>query len=117
MCRRPTRSTRPDTLFPDSTLFRPPGQARRLLDEAIHVLAAIGARLARAGSPYSTIFAVLRGMTDVVPREQTEPPVRDMDEAMEAYGVGADGVEPLLPLAAAGTHVVHFHPRPRGAQQ
>ncbi|NRF50569.1 nitrate reductase molybdenum cofactor assembly chaperone, partial [Pseudomonas stutzeri] len=91
-----------------------PAQARQLLDEAIHVLAAIGARLARAGSPYSTVFAVLRGMTDVVPREQTDPPVRDMDEAMEAYGVGPDGVEPLLPMAAAGTHVVHFHPRARG---
>ncbi|MDM9561734.1 MULTISPECIES: nitrate reductase molybdenum cofactor assembly chaperone [Bordetella] len=92
-----------------------PGQARQLLDEAIHVLAAIGARLARHGSPYSTIFAVLRGMTDVVPREQTEPPVRDMDEVMEAYGVGADGVEPLLPHASAGTQVVHFHPRARSA--
>ncbi|HYG41498.1 MAG TPA: nitrate reductase molybdenum cofactor assembly chaperone [Bordetella sp.] len=94
-----------------------PEQAGLLLDEAIHVLAAIGARLGRAGSPYSTVFAVLRGMTLVVPREQTEPPVRDMDEAMETYGVGADGVEPLLPHAAAGTHVVHFHPRSRGAQQ
>lgn len=93
-----------------------PAQAGALLDDAIHVLAAIGARLARDGSPYSTVFAVLRGMTDVVPREQTDPPVRDMDEALEVYGVGPDGVEPLLPMAAAGTHVVHFHPRSRGAQ-
>ena len=93
-----------------------PAQAGLLLDEAIHVLAAIGARLARAGSPYAAIFAVLRGLTDVVPREQTDPPVRDMDDAMETYGVGADGVEPLLPHASMGTHVVHFHPRTPSVQ-
>ena len=93
-----------------------PAQAGLLLDEAIHVLAAIGARLARGGSPYSTVFAVLRGMTEVVPREQTDPPVRDMDDAMQAYGVGPDGVEPLLPHASAGTHVVHFHPRASSVQ-
>src|SRR5690606_39570854 len=50
-----------------------PAQAGALLDDAIHVLAAIGARLARDGSPYSTVFAVLRGMTDVVRRGQTGP--------------------------------------------
>ncbi|MCD0501542.1 nitrate reductase molybdenum cofactor assembly chaperone [Bordetella petrii] len=94
-----------------------PAQAGLLLDEAIHVLAAIGARLARSGSPYSTVFAVLRGLTTVVPREQSDPPIRDMDEAMETFGVGADGVEPLLPHAASGTHVMQFHPRMPGAHQ
>ena len=50
-------------------------QAQALLDEAIHVLAAIGSRLARGDSPYACIFAVLRDLSAVTPREQTEAPV------------------------------------------
>jgi nitrate reductase delta subunit len=90
-----------------------PAQAQELLDEAIHVLAAIGARLARSGSPYACIFAVLREWSTVVPREQTEAPVRDMDEAMETFGAGPDGVEPLLrPFSGDGAQTVRFYPRP-----
>ena len=62
-------------------------QAQALLDEAIHVLAAIGSRLAR-GDSYACVFAVLRDLSGVTPREQTEAPVRDMDEAMETFGAG-----------------------------
>ena len=40
-------------------------------------------------------FAVLRDLSGVTPREQTEAPVRDMDEAMETFGAGPDGIEPL----------------------
>jgi nitrate reductase delta subunit len=89
-------------------------QARALLDEAIHVLAALGDRLARDESPYAGVFTVLRSMTDVVPQAAEVPPIRDMDEALERFGPGADGVEPLLapsmptPLAQP----MHFHPRP-----
>ena len=91
-----------------------PAQARGLLDEAIHVLAALGDRLARDESPYAGVFTVLRSMTDVVPQAAEVPPIRDMDEALERFGPGADGVEPLLapsmptPLAQP----MHFHPRP-----
>jgi nitrate reductase delta subunit len=91
-----------------------PEEARSLLDEAIHVLAAIGERLARDESPYAGVFTVLRTLTDVIPQAATEPPFRDMDEALERFGPGADGVEPLLapsmttPLAQP----MHFHPRP-----
>jgi|GEM_PF-162375 len=70
--------------------------AEQLLGDAIHVLAAIGDRLARNDSPYASAFAVLRTLTDVQPQAQEDPPVRDMDEAMEMFGPGADGVEPLL---------------------
>lgn len=90
-----------------------PAQARALLDEAIHVLAALGDRLARHESPYAGVFTVLRSMTDVVPLAAETPPIRDMDEALERFGPGADGVEPLLapsmptPLAQP----MHFHPR------
>jgi nitrate reductase molybdenum cofactor assembly chaperone NarJ/NarW len=91
-----------------------PTEARSLLDEAIHVLAALGDRLARDESPYAGVFTVLRSMTDVVPLAAETPPIRDMDEALERFGPGADGVEPLLapsmptPLAQP----MHFHPRP-----
>jgi nitrate reductase delta subunit len=91
-----------------------PVQARALLDEAIHVLAALGDRLARDESPYAGVFTVLRTMADVVPQAAETPPIRDMDEALERFGPGADGVEPLLapsmptPLAQP----MHFHPRP-----
>ncbi|SSW67749.1 nitrate reductase molybdenum cofactor assembly chaperone [Achromobacter agilis] len=89
-----------------------PGQAQALLDDAIHVLAAIGSRLARNDSPYACIFAVLRAQSRVVPREQTEAPVRDMDEAMETFGAGPDGVEPLLrPFSGDGAQTVRFYPR------
>jgi nitrate reductase molybdenum cofactor assembly chaperone NarJ/NarW len=90
-----------------------PAQARALLDEAVHVLAALGDRLARDESPYAGVFTVLRSMTDVVPLAAETPPIRDMDEALERFGPGADGVEPLLapsmptPLAQP----MHFHPR------
>lgn len=89
-----------------------PAQAQELLDAAIHVLAAIGARLAKGGSPYAGIFAVLRAQSTVVPREQTAPPVRDMDEAMETFGVSQDGVEPLLrPFSGDGAQTMRFYPR------
>lgn len=92
-------------------------QAQALLDEAIHVLAAIGSRLARGDSPYACVFAVLRDLSGVTPREQTEAPVRDMDEAMETFGAGPDGIEPLLrPAAQGGAHAVHFYPRGTAAR-
>lgn len=89
-------------------------QSRALLDEAIHVLAALGDRLARDKSPYAGVFTVLRSMTDVVPQAAEVPPVRDMDEALERFGPGADGVEPLLApsMSTPQAQPVHFHPRP-----
>lgn len=71
-------------------------RAEQLLGDAIHVLAAIGDRLARGESPYAAVFRVLRTLTDIQPQPQEEPPVRDMDEALETFGPGSDGVEPLL---------------------
>lgn len=89
--------------------------AEKLLGDAIHVLAAIGVRLQRNDSPYSSIFMLLTTLTDVVPQEQGEPPIRDMDDAMETFGPGADGVEPLLkPTSCASQtlrQTVNFYPR------
>lgn len=89
----------------------PDDAAGPLLDEAIHVLAAIGNRLTRKESPYGAVFAVLRGLTSVEPLPQIEPPVRDMDEAMETFGVGEDGVEPLLRPAMQQEKTVRFYRR------
>ena len=88
-------------------------QAQALLDEAIHVLAAIGSRLARGDSPYACVFAVLRDLSGVTPREQTEAPVRDMDEAMETFGAGPDGIEPRCAGRPGRAHAVHFYPAGR----
>jgi nitrate reductase delta subunit len=89
--------------------------SEKLLGEAIHVLAAIGMRLKRNNSPYNGIFMLLTTFTDVVPQEQGEPPVRDMDDAMETFGPGADGVEPLLKpnmsACSSTAKPVNFYPR------
>lgn len=86
-------------------------EAARWLGEAIHVLAAIGDRLARESNAYAAVFAALRSLTPVQPQPQPEPPVRDMDEAMERFGPGIDGVEPLL--APAPCQKTSYRVRPQ----
>lgn len=108
----PSVSELPDhvPLFLEFLSLLDDAHAQELLDEAIHVLAAIGSRLAQAESPYATVFAVLRDMATVTPRAQELPPVRDMDEAMETFGPGADGVEPLLRPRRGDTQPLRFYP-------
>lgn len=98
-------------LFLEFLSLQRPEQSQELLDQAIHVLAAIGKRLDNHHSPYAAVFTVLRSRTDVQPEEQEMPPVRDMDEALEMFGVGNDGAEPLLHGNFGGEQVVRFHPR------
>ena len=91
-------------------------EAERLLSDAVHVLAHIGRKLAANDSPYAGVFAVLEQLSPVAAEELTEPPVRDMDEALETFGPGADGVEPLLKTSGVpGTHPINFYPRSRSA--
>ncbi|MDR3097758.1 MAG: nitrate reductase molybdenum cofactor assembly chaperone [Paraburkholderia sp.] len=89
--------------------------ASALLGEAIHVLAALGSQLKRDDSPYAAIFTVLCEMSVVEPLPIKGAPIRDMDEALERFGTGPDGVEPLLQPFGAGAanapQVVQFHPR------
>ena len=89
--------------------------AGQLLGDAVHVLAYIGRKLAANGSAYACVFEVLEGLSPVAAEELTEPPIKDMDEALETFGPGADGVEPLLKPAAAGaqstTQPINFYPR------
>ncbi len=87
-----------------------------LLGDAVHVLAHIGNKLAANGSPYAGVFNVLEQLSPVAAEALTEPPVRDMDEALETFGPGADGVEPLLKnTCVPGTHPINFYPKARAA--
>jgi nitrate reductase delta subunit len=95
-------------------------EAERLLGDAIHVLAHIGRKLRASGSPYACIFELLQTQTAVQAEELSGPPVRDMDEALETFGPGADGIEPLLkpgagPLAG-GAHPINFYPKAAAPQ-
>ncbi len=71
-------------------------EALNLLGDAVHVIATIGRKLDANGSPYAGAFQVLETMSPVAAQELAEPPVHDMDEAMEMFGPTMDGVEPLL---------------------
>ncbi|HET9462945.1 MAG TPA: nitrate reductase molybdenum cofactor assembly chaperone [Thiobacillus sp.] len=74
----------------------PTDEALELLGDAVHVLATIGRKLDANGSPYATAFQILEALSPVAAQELAEPPVRDMDEAMEMFGPSVDGVEPLM---------------------
>ena len=89
--------------------------AARLLSDAIHVLAHIGRKLKANGSPYSVVFDVLQQLSPVLAEELAEPPVRDMDEALETFGPGVDGVEPLLKNLAGGPQPINFYPKATSA--
>ncbi len=97
-------------LFLEFLAQLPEDQVQALLGDAIHVLAMIGNELSVAQSPYACVFEVLRNHCTTEPQAFTEPPVRDMDEALETFGAGADGVEPLL--RPSMTHTMQFQPKP-----
>jgi len=83
-------------LFLEFLSLLPPDEALELLGDAVHVLATVGRKLDANGSPYATAFQVLEALSPVAAQELAEPPVRDMDEAMEMFGPSVDGIEPLL---------------------
>lgn len=97
-------------LFLEFLAQLPADEAAKLLGDAIDVLALIGRKLASKGSAYAAVFAQLEQMSPVAARELSEPPIRDMDEAMETFGPGGDGVEPLL-KANPGVQTINFYPR------
>lgn len=83
-------------LFLEFLSLLPVEEALPLLGDAVHVLAAIGRKLEKNGSHYAAVFHLLEVLSPVAALELAEPPVRDMDEAMEMFGPSVDGVEPLL---------------------
>ena len=96
-------------LFLEFLSALPADEVQSLLGDAIHVLALLGDKLASNDSPYACIFSTVRANCTTEPKPFIEPPVRDMDEALETFGPGADGVEPLLRPSAAQT--IKFYPK------
>lgn len=88
-------------------------EAGRLLGEAIHVLAHVGRKLHEAASPYARLFDTLELLSAVAPQPLEVAPVRDMDEALETFGPGVDGAEPLLKGAGGGVQPINFYPAAR----
>jgi len=85
-------------------------EAARLLGDAVHVLAHVAKKLADSGSAYAGVLDALVWLSPVAPEPLTVPPIRDMDEALETFGPGPDGVEPLLKPALPELAPIHFHP-------
>jgi nitrate reductase delta subunit len=83
-------------LFLEFLSLLPAEEARGLLGDAVHVIAAVGRKLEKNGSHYASVLQVLERLSPVAAVELAEPPVRDMDEAMEMFGPTLDGTEPLL---------------------
>jgi nitrate reductase delta subunit len=97
-------------LFLEFIAQLPEDKVQALLGDAIHVLAMIGNKLYVAQSPYACVFILLCNQCTTAPQAFTEPPVRDMDEALEIFGAGVDGVEPLL--RPTMTHTMRFQSKP-----
>ncbi|SCK29046.1 nitrate reductase molybdenum cofactor assembly chaperone [Vogesella sp. LIG4] len=89
-------------------------EANRLLGDAVHVLAHVGNKLADSGSDYAGVLAALVWLSPVAPEPLSVPPIRDMDEALETFGPGIDGVEPLLKPALPQIAPVNFYPKGSG---
>ena len=90
----------------------PPEDAEKLLGDAVHVINHIGKNLTAYGSPYAALLQTAVSLSPVEPQPLTEPPVRDMDEAMETFGPDVQGIEPLL---KPGVQTVQFYPNGRPA--
>ena len=92
----------------------PSEHAQKLLGDAVHVIAHIGGKLQDSGSPYAALLQGVAALSPVAPQPLIEPPVRDMDEAMETFGPDVSGVEPLLKPAV---ETVQFYPKNAYAAQ
>ena len=88
----------------------PPADAQELLGGAVHVIAHIAENLQSYGSPYAAVLKAAAALSPVAPQPLTEPPVRDMDEAMETFGPDWQGIEPLL---KPSVQTVRFYPKGR----
>ena len=81
-----------------------------LLEFLSHVIAHIAENLQSYGSPYAAVLKAAAALSPVAPQPLTEPPVRDMDEAMETFGPDWQGIEPLL---KPSVQTVRFYPKGR----
>ncbi|WP_032092108.1 nitrate reductase molybdenum cofactor assembly chaperone [Necropsobacter rosorum] len=87
-----------------------PQPAFKLLGDAVHVINHIAQKLAANGSPYAVLLQTLVMLSPVKPLPLIEPPVRDMDEAMETFGADMTGAEPLLNRSLSDRTKIRFYP-------
>ena len=88
----------------------PADEAQKLLGDAVHVVAHLAKKLELYGSPYAALLNAVVALSPVEPQPLIEPPVRDMDEAMETFGPDNQGLEPLLKPKMGGLQTVQFYP-------
>ncbi|MBP6117046.1 MAG: nitrate reductase molybdenum cofactor assembly chaperone [Neisseriaceae bacterium] len=88
--------------------------ALSMLSDAIHVINHLGNKLHANHVPYAPLLTILVHLSPVCPEPLVEPPVRDMDEAMELFGASPEGVEPLIRPGL--TQTVQFYPNRPMAQ-
>lgn len=86
-----------------------PEEATRLLGDAVHVLHHVAGKLAEKESPWACVLQAAVSLSPVAPQPLTVPPVRDMDEALETFGPGVDGIEPLLKPAMPAVAPINFY--------
>lgn len=70
--------------------------ANAILGDAVSVINHLGLKLKASDNPYAPLFDVLVAISPSAPKPLIEPPVRDMDEAMDLFGVSNEGLEPLV---------------------
>lgn len=88
--------------------YMPSEDAQKMLGDAVHVIAHIAGKLHAAQSPYAALLDTAVALSPIAPKPLVEPPVRDMDEAMEMFGPDVSGVEPLL---KPSIETVQFYPK------
>ncbi|MDK4688738.1 nitrate reductase molybdenum cofactor assembly chaperone [Kingella negevensis] len=86
----------------------PEDHAQKLLGDAVHVINHIANKLSGNESPYAALLKAIVALSPVEPQPLIEPPVRDMDEAMETFGPDMSGTEPLL---KPSIETVQFYPK------
>ena len=84
-------------------------EAKNYLADAVHVIAHIAGNLHKNNSPYAVVLDEVIKLSPLAPEPLQVAPVRDMDEALERFGTGFDGVEPLL--RQRSEHTVQFFPQ------
>lgn len=84
-------------------------EAENYLADAVHVIAYIADNLHKNESVYAVVMDAVVRLSPVPPEPLQVAPVRDMDEALERFGPGVDGVEPLL--RQSGVQPVQFFPQ------
>ncbi len=87
-----------------------PQPAFKLLGDAVHVINHIAQKLATNSSPYAVLLQTVVMLSPVKPLPLIEPPVRDMDEAMQTFGADMTGTEPLLNRSFSARTKIRFYP-------